>query len=91
MHIDATPAEARTILAAMRAVTETGSAFTDADRASIVAAARYIFKLTLSPDLAGLTAPKPDELKASGAGGALPRACRFAKGNFRACLRGVLS
>src|SRR5262245_33350971 len=63
MHIDVTPAQARTILAAMRAVAEAGSAFTDADRASIVAAARYIFKLTLPPDLAGLTPPKPDELK----------------------------
>jgi hypothetical protein len=188
MQIAATPAEARTILAAMRAVAAAGSALTDADRASIVAAARYIFKLTLSPDLAGLTPPKPDELKAlatkpdlateavrfatvmafvdgtldnaklaavlalaaslgveadfvhdiaeitqghvheatahmiranlesitgkpwstdddamafflpykgrqrrSRAGGALPRAYRFAKGNFRACLRGVLS
>jgi hypothetical protein len=64
MHIAATPAEARTILGAMRKVAEAGSAFTDADRASIVAAAHYIFKLTLSPDLAGLMPPKPDELKA---------------------------
>jgi len=64
MHIDATPAQARTILAAMRAVAEAGSAFTDADRASIVAAARYIFKLTLPPDLAGLPPPTPDDLKA---------------------------
>jgi hypothetical protein len=64
MQIAATPAQARTILAAMGAVAAAGSALTDADRASIVAAARYIFKLTLSPDLAGLTPPKPDELKA---------------------------
>jgi hypothetical protein len=49
MHIDATPAEARTILAAMLAVARAGPAVTDADRASIVAAARYIFKLTLLP------------------------------------------
>ena len=64
MHIDATPAEARTILAAMLAVARAGPAVTDADRASIVAAARYIFKLTLPPDLAGLAPAKPDELKA---------------------------
>jgi hypothetical protein len=64
MQIAATPAEARTILAAMHAVAAAGSALTDADRASIVAAARYIFKLALPPDLAGLTPPQPDELKA---------------------------
>jgi tellurite resistance protein len=63
MQISATPAEAHTILGAMLAVAKAGSAFTDADRASIVAAARYIFKLSLPPDLAGLAPPKPDELK----------------------------
>jgi hypothetical protein len=79
MHIAATPAEAHTILKAMRAVAEAGPAFTDADRASIVAAARYIFKLTLPPDLAGLTPPKPEELKALAAmPGLATDAVRFA-------------
>jgi hypothetical protein len=64
MHIDASPAEARTILKAMCAVAAAGPAVTDADRASLVAAARYIFKLDISSDLAGLSAPQPDELAA---------------------------
>jgi len=64
MHIDATPAEAQTILKAMRAVAAAGAAITAADRASIVAAARYIFQIELSPDLAGLAPPRPEELKA---------------------------
>ena len=50
MRIDATPAEAQTILKAMRAVAGSGAAITAADRASIVAAARYIFQIELSPD-----------------------------------------
>jgi hypothetical protein len=64
MHIDATPAEAHTILTAMLAVAAAGPAITAADRASVVAAARYIFKLDLSPDLAGLIPPRPDQLAA---------------------------
>jgi tellurite resistance protein len=64
MHIDATPAQARTILGAMLAVAAAGAAVSAADRTSIAAAARYIFKLTLPPDLAGLTPATPDELKA---------------------------
>src|SRR5712691_10920158 len=64
MHIDASPAETRTILGAMLAVAAAGPKVTDADRASIVAAARYIFKLTLPPDLAGLTPASPQELAA---------------------------
>ena len=64
MHIDATPAEAQTILKAMRAVAAAGAAITAADRASVVAAARYIFQIELSPDLAGLAPPRPEELKA---------------------------
>jgi hypothetical protein len=64
MRIDATPAEAQTILKAMRAVAGAGAAITAADRASIVAAARYIFQTELSPDLAGLVPPRPEELKA---------------------------
>jgi hypothetical protein len=79
MHIDATPAEARTILAAMRSVAAAGPAVTNADRASIVAAARYIFKITLPPDLAGLAPPQPDALKALAAKPALAtEAVRFA-------------
>ena len=64
MHIDATPAEAHTILRAMLAVAAAGPAVTDADRASVIAAGRYIFRLALAPDLAGLTPPRPDELAA---------------------------
>ena len=64
MHIDATPAEARTILKAMLAVASAGPELTAADRVSVIAAARYIFKLDISPDLAGLTAPRADELAA---------------------------
>lgn len=64
MHIDATPAEAQTILKAMRAVAAAGAAITAADRASIVAAARYIFQIELSPDLAGLPPARAEELKA---------------------------
>jgi tellurite resistance protein len=64
MHVDATPAQAHTILKAMLVVAAAGPAVTAADRASIIAAARYIFKLDLSGDLAGLTPPKPDELAA---------------------------
>jgi|SRR4030088_2354085 tellurite resistance protein len=64
MHIDATPAEAHTILKAMRAVAAAGPAITAADRASIVAAARYIFQIELTPDLAGLAAARAEELEA---------------------------
>jgi hypothetical protein len=64
MHIDATPAEARIILKAMLAVAAAGPAVTDADRASVAAAARYIFKLDVAGDLAGLAAPQPNELAA---------------------------
>src|SRR5215471_17164643 len=54
MQVAATPDQARTILGAMRDVASTGGALSDADRASIVAAARYIFRLDLAPDLAAL-------------------------------------
>ena len=64
MRIDASPAEARTILKAMLAVAAAGPAVTAADRASIVAAARYIFRLDLPPDLAGLTPPSRQDLQA---------------------------
>jgi hypothetical protein len=62
MHVDATPAEAHVILKAMYAVAAAGPTVTDADCASLRAAARYIFKLTLPPDVAALTPPQPDEL-----------------------------
>jgi hypothetical protein len=64
MHIDATPEQARTILKTMLAVAAAGPAVTPADRASIVAAARYIFNLPLAPDLAGLGPVRTDELTA---------------------------
>src|SRR5258708_33431310 len=64
MRVVAPPAEARTILKAMLAVAAAGPAVTDADRARVVAAARYIFKLEIAGDLAGLTTPQPDELAA---------------------------
>ena len=64
MHIDATNAEARTILKAMHGIAAAGPKVTDADRASIAAAARYIFKQTLAPDLADLTPPTQQELTA---------------------------
>jgi ubiquinone biosynthesis protein Coq4 len=63
MHIDATQQEARAILGAMLAVAQAGPAVTDADRASIAAAARYIFRLDLPPGLTGLSAPSPDALR----------------------------
>lgn len=64
MHVAATSTEARTILAAMHAIAQAGPAVTDADRASIVAAARYIFKLALPADLAGLAPVEPAALAA---------------------------
>jgi tellurite resistance protein len=64
MQIDASPAQARTILKAMHVVAAAGPAVTAADRASIVAAARYIFKLEVAPDLAGLTPAATSELEA---------------------------
>lgn len=64
MHIDATPEEARAVLATMLAVAAAGPTVTTADRASIVAAARYIFRLTVAPDLAGMTPVRADELEA---------------------------
>lgn len=59
MHIKATPEQARAILGAMLAVASAGSEPTEADRASIAAAARYIFRLKAPLDVAGL--PQPDE------------------------------
>ena len=45
MHVRATSEQARIVLSAMLAVASAGSEPTDADRASIAAAARYIFRL----------------------------------------------
>lgn len=64
MHVDATAVEAQTILKAMLAVAAAGPAVTAADRASIVAAARYIFQIEIAPDLAGLAPTRAEELKA---------------------------
>jgi hypothetical protein len=63
MYIDANPQEARAILDAMLAVAQAGPAVTDADRASIAAAARYIFRLDMPPGLAGLAPPTPEALR----------------------------
>jgi hypothetical protein len=73
MRIEATPDEVRTILETMVAVAAAGPAVTPADRASIVAAARYIFSLPLAPDLAGLATVRPDALAALAAKPALAR------------------
>jgi hypothetical protein len=79
MHIDAAPAEARTILAAMHAVAAAGPTVTEADRASVVAAARFIFRLDPPPDLAELRPPRPEQLAALAAKPALAtEAVRFA-------------
>ncbi len=60
MHIQATPDQARAILKAMFAIAAVGP-LTDADRASIDAAARYIFRL--DPDASTMTAPAATELQ----------------------------
>ena len=70
MQIPATPDEARAILGAMLTVASAGGGITDADRASVAAAARYIFRLDGSgltpaspPDTALLLANKPELAK----------------------------
>src|SRR5262245_37228767 len=79
MHVAATPEQARIILGAMLAVASSGSAPTAADRASIAAAGRYIFKLDVAPDLAGLTPPGADALRKIAADPELAKeAVRFA-------------
>jgi hypothetical protein len=62
MHVTATQNQARIILSAMLAVASAGSEPTDADRASIAAAARYIFRLKPPLDFAGLAPPDDDTL-----------------------------
>jgi hypothetical protein len=68
MHIATTPDQARAILKAMYSVATAGSV-TDADRASINAAARYIFRL--APDTSVMTSPSAAELQALAANPAL--------------------
>jgi tellurite resistance protein len=60
MHIQATPDQARAILKAMFAIAAVGP-LTEADRASIVAAARYIFRLDI--DASTMTAPAAADLQ----------------------------
>jgi hypothetical protein len=71
MHVAATPEQAGTILGAMLAVASSGGGPTEADRASIAAASRYIFKVDLAPDLAGLTPPGAEALRKIAANAAL--------------------
>jgi tellurite resistance protein len=79
MHVAATPEQAGTILGAMLAVASSGGTPTEADRASIAAAGRYIFKLDIAPDLAGLTPPGAEALRKIAADAALAdEAVRFA-------------
>lgn len=60
MHIQATPDQARAILKAMFSIAAAGPV-TDADRASINAAARYIFRL--QPDPSVMNSPSAAELQ----------------------------
>jgi hypothetical protein len=63
----------------MLAVAAAGQVVTDADRASVIAAARYIFNVDVPPSLAGLGPPQPDELAALAANPDLAtEATRFA-------------
>ncbi len=65
MHIQATPDQARAILKAMFGVAAAGPQVTDADRASINAAARYIFRLPSDPSvMAPASAPELQSLAA---------------------------
>jgi hypothetical protein len=63
MHITATPQQARIVLAAMQAVAAAGSSPSDADRASIAAAARYIFHLKDPLDFDSLALPDDDTMR----------------------------
>jgi hypothetical protein len=68
MHVQATPDQARAILKAMFAIAAVGP-LTEADRASIVAAARYIFRRDL--DASTMTAPTAADLQSLAADPAL--------------------
>jgi len=63
MHVRATSEQARIVLSAMLAVASAGSEPTDADRASIAAAARYIFRLKTPPEFASLSPPDDETLR----------------------------
>ena len=63
MHVTATPNQARIVLSAMFAVACAGGAPTEADRASIAAAARYIFRLKQPLDFTSLAPPDGETLK----------------------------
>lgn len=73
MHVRATPEQAHIVLSAMLAVASAGSAPTDADHASISAAARYIFRLKAPPDFASLAPPDDETLRMLSANSALAR------------------
>jgi ubiquinone biosynthesis protein Coq4 len=68
MHIAATPDQARAILKVMYSVAAAGPV-TDADRASINGAARYIFRL--GPDASVMASPSAAELQALAASPAI--------------------
>jgi|SoiMethySBSTD1v2_1073268.scaffolds.fasta_scaffold24628_3 hypothetical protein len=79
MHVAATPEQAGTILGAMLAIASSGGTPTEADRASIATAGRYIFKLDLARDLAGVTPPGSEALRELAADPAIAdEAVRFA-------------
>jgi tellurite resistance protein len=63
MHFDVSVDDARTMLNTLYAVAATG-AVTDADRTSIIAAARYIFRLDMPPALPGVAPVKAEDLRA---------------------------
>jgi tellurite resistance protein len=63
MHVKATTEQARIVLAAMLAVASAGSEPTEADRASITAAARFIFHLKDPPDFSQLAPPDTETLR----------------------------
>jgi tellurite resistance protein len=63
MHVKATTEQARIVLAAMLAVASAGSEPTEADRASITAAARFIFRLKNPPDFGQLAPPDTETLR----------------------------
>lgn len=73
MQITATPEQARIVLSTMWAVASAGGAPSDADRASIAAASRYIFRLKTAPDFASLAPPDDETLRMLSANSELAR------------------
>lgn len=63
MHITATPDQARIVLSAMLAVASAGGAPSDADRAGIAAAGRFIFRLARPLDFTSLQPPDGETLR----------------------------